>query len=115
MQNRRTIAHAHPALNLIDVVFCDSPEVRGAWRHFHAATQEPAEDTNKIADRYLLIIEKIAADLGLSGTITVADIHAGYYPQYLSQQDELQYLETAERLQRFRGGGSNLFGARPPT
>lgn len=101
MQNRATIKYAHAALNVIDVIFVGSAEVRAAWRHFLAGAT-PNNDRVTI-ERYLALIEKIAADLGLGGALTVADIHNAYYPELLGQIEHLQMMELLERLQRFKG------------
>ena len=91
------------SLNLIDVVFADSPEVRGAWRHFHQATEETnSYSYEKIRERYLSVVEKIARDIGLSDKITIADIQNSYYPRGLGEVDEATYYELQDKLKRFR-------------
>ena len=93
------------ALNLIEVVFVDSPEVRVAWRHFHEETVKPDNvfSGERLRERYLAIIEKIARDMGLSDRITIADIQNSYYPKGLGEADEAAFLETQDKLQRLRG------------
>lgn len=107
MQHRRSIAHndAVSALNLIDVVYRDSKDVRDAWRSFLKATDERPSSAEKIVERYHAILGKMAGSLGLGDTIAIDDIHASYYPDALGQQSEAQYLELQEKLKRLREGG----------
>lgn len=104
MQYRRSIiSHdAVSALNLIDVVYRDSKEVRDAWRSFLKATDEKPTSSEKIVERYHMILEKMAGALGLSDSIAISDIHASYYPEGLGQQGEAEYLELQEKLRRLR-------------
>jgi hypothetical protein len=101
--------NAVASLNLIDVVFRDAREVRDAWRHFQAATQEEPYSFDRIRERYLAIIEKIARDLGLSESITIADIQNSYYPRALGEADEAGFLELQDKLRKLRPPGSNPF------
>lgn len=104
MQNRAQIAgsNAVSALNVIDVVFCESPEVREAWRHFRLATDEQPYSAEKVVERYLSIIEKMARDLGLARSITISDIQACYYPEKLGHMDEAAYWEAQAKLRKFK-------------
>ncbi len=97
-------------LNLIDVVFVDSPDVRVAWRHFLEATKEATFSPERLRERYLSIIDKIARDIGLSDKVTIVDIQNSYYPRGLGDMEEAAYLEALDKLQRLRnpGPGPNL-------
>lgn len=106
MQYRAQILNPNAvgSLNLIDVVFVDCPEVRLAWRHFHEATMSGADfSSERVRERYLAIIEKIARNLGLSEAITISDIQSSYYPRGLGEVDEAAFLEVQDKLKRFRG------------
>jgi hypothetical protein len=110
MQFRAQMLHPNAvgALNLIDVVFADSPEVRIALRHFHeeAKKSDEAFSGDRLRERYLSIIEKIARDMGLSEKITISDIQNSYYPRGMGEADELAYREAQDKLSRLRGGAT---------
>lgn len=105
MQFRGQIANPNSvaALNLIDLVFSASPEVRNAWRHFNDATKAQPYSNEATMERYRQIINCIARDVGLSGDLTVQDIGTSYFPQGLAEIDEAIHLETREKLSRLRG------------
>lgn len=104
MQRRRMIVShdAASALNLIDVVYRDSRDVRAAWRSFLQAACERPSSPEKIVERYHSILEKMALALGLSETISISDIHASYWPEGLGDQGEAEYLEVQDKLKRLR-------------
>jgi hypothetical protein len=114
MQYRSQMLHPNAigALNLIEVVFVDSPEVRVASRHFHEETtkQNEAFSADRLRERYLGIIEKIARDMGLSDRITLTDIQNSYYPKGLGEADEAAFLETRDKLQRLRYPSQDVAG-----
>jgi hypothetical protein len=66
MKCRAQILHADAitALNLIDVAFVDSGDVRTAYRSFLEATAMEPTPATTIIERYHVIIEKIARKLG---------------------------------------------------
>lgn len=102
MKCRAQILHvdAIAALNLIDVAFVDSTDVRTAYRSFmEAANCDPSQPTT-IIERYYVIIEKIAHELGLADRITVFDVRAGYYPIALGRLDEAALAEAEEKIAR---------------
>ena len=110
MQFRSQIAsyNSVAALNLIDVVFMDSKEVREAWRDFHLSTAATPFVMATTVERYHAIIEKISRDLGLNQEITISDIRQSYYPKGLGEMDEAALLETQDKLQRFRTQNSQV-------
>ena len=75
------------ALNMIDVVFHASPEVRTAWRNFQDATNLPESSTKTqtINDRHLKLLEMMAGDIGYKD-IHWDDIKGYYYPVGLSER-----------------------------
>ena len=88
------------ALNAIDVVFCDAAEVRNAWRDFCniANTSEPAGAI--IVERYVVILDKMAAAMGLSQTITVFDVRNSWYPKGLGDLDYAALLEAQDKIRK---------------
>lgn len=79
------------ALNMIDVVFYSSKEVREAWNAFNDATNLPDSNTKSqtISDKHLRLLEVIAKDIGYKD-IHWDNIKQYYYPIGLStkKQDE---------------------------
>lgn len=79
------------ALNMIDVVFYSSSEVRTAWKNFYDATNLPDSSTKGqiINDKHLKLLETMADDIGYKN-IRWDDIKEYYYPVGLSErkQDE---------------------------
>ena len=113
MQYRTQIMNsdAVAALNLIDLAYRDSRDVRLAWKYFHAATLETPSSPERIIERFNAIIEKMAKDLGLGDQITVEDIKTTYYPTGLGQVHEAGMLEVWDKLERLRpkpGDGSAI-------
>ena len=104
MQYRAAIisSDAVNALNLIDVVYLDAPEVRQAWADFSIATNQQPHSPAAIVERYNQIIERMVRHLGLNSSITIADIRNHYYPTGLGQRDEAAMLETEDKLKRFK-------------
>jgi hypothetical protein len=105
MQYRGQISNYNSvsALNLIDLVFADSQEVRGAWKHFNQATAAVPFSNETTMERYRQIINCIARDVGLNDKLSIQDIETAYFPKGLAELDEAMHLETQEKLQRLRG------------
>jgi hypothetical protein len=87
---------------MIDVVFVEDREVRLAWRHFVEATELQPFSGERVVERYLAIVEKMARALGLSDNITVEDVKSSYYPVALGHLDEATYLEALDKRARFK-------------
>lgn len=79
------------ALNMIDVIFYSSEEVRTVWKEFNDATNMPEspKKAEKILDKHLKLLEAMAKDIGYK-KIRWEDIKQYYYPVGLSnrKQDE---------------------------
>ena len=100
LQHRATFEFpdAVNSLNMISFAFGDDQEVRDAYTHFLAAAEiNERFHAGALRERYLAIIEKVVANLGLSETITVADIHQGFYPTFLDKQRALLSREFDDR------------------
>ena len=71
------------ALNLIDLAFVDSPDVRNKWSEFHIAVNDPTltnESGHKMRkDALMSLISEIAKDLGLGGKMGASDFNRIYY------------------------------------
>lgn len=86
------------ALNMIDVIFYKSDNVRNAWQEFMRATELPEAQTKPqiINDKYLRLLEEIAKDIGYN-KINWEDIKHYYIPIGLS--NSLQEEATLRRVQ----------------
>jgi len=75
------------ALNVIDVVFYSSKEVREAWNEFNEATTLPDSPTKlqEIGDKHLKLLEVMADDIGYK-KIRWDDIKHYYFPVALSNK-----------------------------
>ena len=86
------------ALNMIDVIFYKSDNVRNAWQEFMRAAELPEAQTKPqiINDKYLRLLEEIAKDIGYN-KINWEDIKHYYIPIGLS--NSLQEEATLRRVQ----------------
>lgn len=93
-------------LNLIDVVFHDNRAVRNAWADlfasFDGAKKVPEHSQNEKFDK---LLNEIASDLGLSGSLLPDDLRRIYYPRPLADAELLVRLEREEKLRVFIGKG----------
>lgn len=100
LQHRATFEYAEAvnALNMITIAFVDDQEVRDAYTHFlNEASRQGAVNSGALRERYLSIIEKIVRNVGLSDRITVADVHQGYFPNFLEKHRLLANKELEDR------------------
>ena len=84
------------ALNVVDFVFHDEPDVRSSYRLFIEETYAGGAD--KIIDRYRHLTASVAKSMGLGSTITEADMRLGYYPTALSKIDQAALADAEERI-----------------
>lgn len=105
MQNRASIlaVDSITALNMIDVVFLDSPEVRNARRDFMVASEAEPLVAISVIERYYSLIHCVVRDMGISEKLTISDIRSIYYPRDLGERAELDMLERQQRLSALRG------------
>ena len=80
------------ALNSIEVVFYDCPEVIKAWRNYKKALKikdEKPTDSEKEAIKKTekLLLEKMAKHLGYKG-ITWDTVDEPYYPRWIAEEEE---------------------------
>lgn len=85
------------ALNMIDIVFCDSPEVRNAWKSYYETLciQNPTSEQHiDIQNAQYNLLNSIAADLGYKEHILWDAVQKPYIPQgmlnSISQQAQFQ-------------------------
>ena len=93
------------AMNRIQSVFYGNENVINAWKDFND-TANTSKDGNLINDKYLKLLEQIAAAAGYKN-IRWDDIKVYYYPRGLSQKiAEENALRTAT-LKNLSGGQNN--------
>jgi hypothetical protein len=95
------------ALNMIDVVFHDSPKVRQYWREYYDMLGNPflsqPEGFRQRQTKNLEMIGAMAKDLGLEKSITALDVDRVYYPQALGEQARKAQSISDELLRVLRG------------
>ena len=94
------------ALNLIDVVFVDEPEVRNAWSRYYAFLSDNNLDNPPgwaiRADRRLDLIMAMAAAVKWSGRISTADMLRTYSPRIVEEQMYVSAMERKVRIANMR-------------
>lgn len=89
---------ARAAINSVDVAFAGHDDVRNARRlFFEAASQQPV-NSERIIERYHVLIETVARAVDLGSSLTGFDVRAGYYPTALGRLDELALAEAEEKI-----------------
>ncbi len=99
------------SMNVIDIIFSDSKNVKGAWHKFFdlCKINNPSEHQLKDIDASRCkLIEEIAVDLGYKGKLTWEEIQSFYLPQGMAN-----YLQDQKRIQNYQlhiaEGAMNLF------
>ena len=90
-------------LNIIDIVFADDKEVRGAWKDLYDkyCVKDPDEtQIRKIQNAQYKLLETIANSLGYKDKVTWETIQNPYIPIGMSQQinEQNQSLKTYNNL-----------------
>lgn len=111
MRHRAQILHheAVAALNLLDVAFRSSRDVREAYQQFwNAISTEPPVPAALQRERFYKIIETIVRDMGIDNEIRASDIARAYYPNFMSKNFEVEVADVERRwndLQQNRNQG----------
>jgi hypothetical protein len=115
MQERAQIysENAVRALNLIDVVFNESREVREAWSELFLAFQLKPYLQHVVDERLRKLLAEVANDIGLFDKLRTDDLGRVYYPIVLQQQQFIEYMQRQEILARLQSG--NAAGASAPS
>jgi hypothetical protein len=103
MQERAQIwsRDAVRALNLIDVVFKDSKDVREAWAELYLAYNEKKQIPAHVQEERLrALLRTMAEDMGLGDNLRLDDFGRVYYPNALAEVDAVGRLETQAALRR---------------
>lgn len=102
MRGRRAMLHPDTvaALNLIDVGFIDSQDVRDAWRSFVVASEtEPYEAVRQV-ERFHALIAAVAREVGFAEHLRSDDIRLGYYPLGQGKLDQAAFEQAEETIAR---------------
>ena len=96
--NRRCLEYVN-ALNLIDVVFYDSDNVRKAYKNLLEMYRAGSEDGNEHNIKNLKLIESIVDDLGYNKEIRWDEISMPYNPVWfyneLEKQEKMKDAQVA--------------------
>ena len=100
------------ALNLIDIVFNESREVREAWSELFLAFQMKPLLQHVVDERLRKLLGAIAKDIGLADELRTDDLGRVYFP--IVQQQE-QFIKDMQRQQILASlQGQNAAGASAP-
>jgi hypothetical protein len=84
------------ALNLIDVVFNESRDVREAWSELYLAFHMKPILQHVIDERLRKLLAAIASDIGLTDKLRNDDLGRVYFPVVQAQK---QFIEDMQRQQ----------------
>lgn len=102
------------ALNLIDVVFNESRDVREAWSELFLAFHMNPLVQHVIDERLRKLLGSIAKDIGLSDELRNDDLGRVYYPNVMAQEQLIRDLQRQQLLTSLRGQGAAGAGATGP-
>jgi len=97
------------ALNLIDIVFSDSPQVRDAWAELYAAFSFKPLLPHVINERLLRLLGAIAKNIGLADDLRTDDLTRIYRPIVQEQDQFIKDMQRQQALARLQG--ENAAGA----
>jgi hypothetical protein len=97
------------ALNLVDVVFSDSPAVRDAWAELYAAFQMQPFLPHVATERLQRLLSAIAKDIGLANNLRSDDLNRVYRPVVQQQEQFIRDMQRRQTLARLQG--ENAAGA----
>ena len=105
MQNRQFLGEIESvkALNLIDTVFHNVPQVRDAWANLFAALNDlrnfpPTGPTPIIDERRTALLASMAQDLGLIGDFRPDDFARVYLPQTVVSEMQIRDMQRRAAL-----------------
>jgi hypothetical protein len=105
MQERAAIHSENSvrALNLIDVVFNESREVREAWAQLLQAFSTPNIPAHVIDERLRNLLAVMARDIGLTDQLRPDDLGRVYVPNALQEERYLRDMERRRAIARLQG------------
>jgi hypothetical protein len=110
MQNRHFVGEteAVKALNLIDTVFHDVPNVRDAWANFYSALNDPRNfpptgPLPVIDERRTALLASMARELGLMAHFRPDDFARVYLPDAMVTEMQIRNLQRRAALNSLLG------------
>lgn len=116
MQERAFLASTESvrALNLIDVIFHESAEVREAWAElFLSFDQSNNVPDHAKQERLRKLLRAMAIDIGVSDGLRLDDFGRVYYPNALAQEEAVRRLEREAALKRLQADVSPTANTAP--
>lgn len=116
MANRKAFPPTYEfvaALNLIDVVFSDSPQVVRLWHEYYDLLGSEGNYSAR-QHKYIELLSEMARKLGYK-RLQQTDIDKYYSPQAHVDQSELQYQLQRELLRVLQGTGELRAEPREPS
>jgi hypothetical protein len=116
MQERAQIYSdsAVQALNLIDVVFNESREVRESWSELLLAFEMNPLVQHVIDERLRKLLAAIARDIGLADELRNDDLGRVYYPNVKAQEQLIRDLQRQQLMASLQGQGAAAGSAASP-
>lgn len=102
------------ALNLIDVVFNESREVREAWSELFLAFHMNPLVEHVVDERLRKLLATIAKEIGLSDQLRNDDLGRVYHPNVKVQEQLIKDLQRQQLLTSLQGQGAAGAGATGP-
>jgi hypothetical protein len=91
------------ALNLIDVVFNDTREVREAWAELFMAFEPKNNIPTHVQDERLRkLLAVMAKDIGLADQLRIDDLDRVYFPTVLAQERLIRDIQRQQILARLQ-------------
>lgn len=100
------------ALNLIDLVFNESRDVREAWSELFLAFQMNPVMQHVLDERMRRLLGAIANDIGLTDQLRIDDFGRVYFPVVQAQDQFIKQLQREQVLESLQG--KNAAGASAP-
>ena len=91
------------ALNLIDVVFNESREVREAWSELFLVFYMKPIPEHVLDERLRKLLGAIAKDIGLADELRNDDLGRVYYPMVQQQEQIIKDMQRQQILSRLQG------------
>ena len=117
MQERAAIwsATGVGALNLVDIVFHDSREVREAWAELFLTFSVKPLPPHLLEERLRRLLVAMAKDIGIGDGLRTDDFGRVYHPDVMAQERLIKDLQRQQTLKSLQGGGSPAANTAPST
>jgi hypothetical protein len=94
------------ALNLIDIVFNESREVRNAWSELYGAFEMRPLVQHLIDERLRRLLSAMAQDIGLSDQLRNDDLGRVYFPLVQQQNQFIRDMQRQQAFANLQGQGA---------